>query len=346
MIVLQWGNPFGGAGDDYDLCVRQTNGVLLDCSAFRQDGNDDPIEALAVRCTGPTGAVCLGDIQITLFAGSGRPLELYCPRCQRFDEFNGTADSIFGHPAVPEVLAVAASPASDPSSIEPFSSAGPSTILFPSPETRVKPDLTGTDGVATTQPGFNPFFGTSAAAPHVGGVAALLMEANPSYQLSAVMSHFIRSALKATAVDLGPAGPDLDFGFGRADAVNAAQNELSKARCEVRTDRSVVPVGGAFTVTVETFPGTGEPWDIYFLGFLMSPGPFTIFSVDLTTGTLGPPNVIQPSRPTAPIVAESHSFTFTAPVPAKVGGFCILIDPGFIRLSRFSFVPISFVGSP
>jgi len=346
VIILQWGNPFGGAGDDYDLCVRQTNGMLLDCSAFPQDGNDDPIEALAVRCEGPTGAVCLGDLQVTLFAGAGRPLELYCPRCQRFDEFNVAADSIFGHPAAPEVLAAAASPASNPSSIEPFSSAGPSTILFPAPEVRFKPDLTGTDGVATTQPGFDPFFGTSAAAPHVAGVAALLMEANPAYQLPAVMSHFIRDALKATAVDLGLAGPDLDFGFGRADAVNAAQNELGKARCEVRTDRSVVPVGGSFTVTVETFPGTGEPWDIYFLGFLISPGPFTIFSVNLTTGTLGPPNVIQRSRPTAPITADSQSFTFTAPVPAEVGGFCILIDPGFTRLSRFSFVPISFVGSP
>lgn len=347
VIVLQWGNPFGGAVDDDDLCVRQTNGMLLDCSAFRQDGNDDPIEALAVRCEGPTGAVCLGDLQITLFAGTGRPLDLYCPGCQRFDEFNVAADSIFGHPAVPEVLAAAASPASNPSSIEPFSSAGPSTILFPSPETRSKPDLTGTDGVATTQPGFNPFFGTSAAAPHVAGVAALLMEANPSYLLGPfIPSHFIREALKATAADLGPAGPDLDFGFGRADAAGAAENEFGKARCEVSSDRSVVPVGEPFTITVKTFPGAGEPWDLYVFGLLFNPGPFTFFSLELPSGALSPANVIQPARPTAPITAASHSLTFTASFPAEVGAMCILADPGLTRVSRFSFVPISFVGSP
>src|SRR5262245_35156066 len=43
-VVLQWGNPFGSAGDDYDLCVRGPDGTLIRCSVFVQDGNDDPIE--------------------------------------------------------------------------------------------------------------------------------------------------------------------------------------------------------------------------------------------------------------------------------------------------------------
>src|SRR5207245_655245 len=69
-LILQWANPFGSASDDYDLCVRQTNGTLLVCSRFRQTGNDDPIEAVPLTCTGPSGAVCSADLQITLFSRS------------------------------------------------------------------------------------------------------------------------------------------------------------------------------------------------------------------------------------------------------------------------------------
>src|SRR5262249_32127533 len=47
-LFLHWSNPFGAAGDDYDLCVRQTNGLLLACSRAVQDGNDDPIEVVSL----------------------------------------------------------------------------------------------------------------------------------------------------------------------------------------------------------------------------------------------------------------------------------------------------------
>jgi subtilisin family serine protease len=213
-IVLQWANVFGGSGDDYDVCVRLTNGALVACGLLAQDGNDDPLEIITLACPGPQP--CVADIQITLFSGSARPLELYCFGVCQFLEFNVFRDSIFGHAAVPEVLAVAASPASNPSVIELFSSAGPSTILFPAPEVRAKPDVTGIDGVATSRPGFNPFFGTSAAAPHVAAVAALARQKNP--ELAPAQ---LRSLLTSTAIDLGSAGFDFDFGHGRADALSA-----------------------------------------------------------------------------------------------------------------------------
>jgi hypothetical protein len=221
-IILQWGNPFGAAGDNYDLCVRLTSGSLLACSSGVQDGNDDPIEIVSLVCTTATGGTCAADIQITLVSGSAQPVQLFCDPanlCQ-FDEFDVRSGSVVGHKAVPEVLAVAASPASNPGVVESFSSAGPSTILFPSVQVRSKPDLDGIDGVATSRPGFNPFFGTSAAAPHVGAVAAILMQrmgAGATVQA-------VAGALKATATDLGAAGFDFDFGAGRADALSAVQS--------------------------------------------------------------------------------------------------------------------------
>jgi subtilisin family serine protease len=58
--------------------------------------------------------------------------------------------------------------------------------------------------------------GTSFAAAHVSGVAALLLERRPELPPEGV-----RRILQATARDLGPRGRDDQFGFGLADAFTA-----------------------------------------------------------------------------------------------------------------------------
>ena len=60
--------------------------------------------------------------------------------------------------------------------------------------------------------------GTSMAAPHVAGAAALVWSINP--QLSASR---VRQILESTAVDLGPVGRDVMYGNGRLDLAHAAQ---------------------------------------------------------------------------------------------------------------------------
>ena len=55
--------------------------------------------------------------------------------------------------------------------------------------------------------------GTSMASPHVAGVAALLMAADPSYTAEAV-----RNKMNQTALDLGDAGKDKLYGYGVVDA--------------------------------------------------------------------------------------------------------------------------------
>jgi hypothetical protein len=60
--------------------------------------------------------------------------------------------------------------------------------------------------------------GTSMSAPHIAGTAALILEKNPGYTVQDV-----KNALYSTAVDLGDAGYDLLYGWGRVDAYAAVQ---------------------------------------------------------------------------------------------------------------------------
>ena len=74
---------------------------------------------------------------------------------------------------------------------------------------RQKPDVTAADGVSCAAPGFLPFFGTSAAAPHAAAIAALLRSALPS-----ITPDQIRNALVGSAIDIAAPGTDRDTGAG------------------------------------------------------------------------------------------------------------------------------------
>ena len=151
----------------------------------------------------------------------------------------------FGHSAAAHAVSVAAYVYSRPFTANPytpafesFSSAGPVINAFdangnrlPVVETRKKPDLAAPDGVDTTffypgqdadASGFPNFFGTSAAAPHAAGVAALMLQkAGGPGMLSA---QAIKSYMQSTAPARGtPAakGYSIFDGFGLIDAVNA-----------------------------------------------------------------------------------------------------------------------------
>jgi subtilisin family serine protease len=81
---------------------------------------------------------------------------------------------------------------------------------------RQKPDIAAADDVSTDVPGFQPFSGTSAAAPHAAAIAALLWSYSPSLTPAQ-----IRTVLTGTALDEDPVGLDRDTGYGIVMAYQA-----------------------------------------------------------------------------------------------------------------------------
>jgi subtilisin family serine protease len=235
VLGLWWSDPLGASDNDYDLFVmNDTLTTVLDASINVQDGDDDPFEIIIPGAS--TGE------RILIFKADGAQR-----RALHLNNFSGqlgigTPGATHGHSSVSGAFSIAAIDvalagtatfAGGPTNqVEPFSSDGYRRVFFKSDgtpftpgnllfsdnggELRKKPDLTATDGVATSVPGFATFFGTSAAAPHAAAIAALLKSANPR-----ATPNMIRQALTVTATDIEAIDGDRDSGAGVVSAFNA-----------------------------------------------------------------------------------------------------------------------------
>ena len=218
--VLQWSEAFGKAASDYDLALYRSAdlAVPLVVGSRVQDGDDDPVEVLTWINDGRAPVEAEIDVSKPSSAPD-RILEIFVyPQGGTSLHGDNTvaADSIFGHPAAAGVVAVAAIDATDPAGrVQMYSSRGPVTLIGPVAATRQKPDCSGVDGVRVTGAGSFPstFWGTSAAAPHVAGLAALVWSCRQDAPAAEV-----RDALLATADDLGASGADTAYGAGRVNA--------------------------------------------------------------------------------------------------------------------------------
>lgn len=243
-ITLKWSDALGASNNDYDLWVTDASGANILCyGGAVQSGTQDPFEI----CSGtlPVGSrVFVGNYQS---AGQPRALHLNTNR-GALSVF--TSGVVYGHNAGRNTVSTAAvywnaaktgtkpfvGGAANPT--ERFSSDGPRRIFFNPDGTPItpgnilfatnggevlqKPDLAAADGVSTKTPGFLPFYGTSAAAPHAAGVAALIKHARPDYTNVQILN-----AMKATALDIRAAGVDRDAGSGVVMAKEAVDYALT-----------------------------------------------------------------------------------------------------------------------
>ena len=102
------------------------------------------------------------------------------------------------------MLTVGAANWATPSTIESFSSRGPTT------DGRIKPDIVGADRGDSVSYGVNGFAGTSQASPHVAGLAALVLQRYPGYTPEQVATYLKNKALGMDTV------PKNTWGYGLA----------------------------------------------------------------------------------------------------------------------------------
>lgn len=89
---------------------------------------------------------------------------------------------------------------------------------------RIKPELVARgDNVfgLTRNNGFGKFFASSFAAPQVTGIVSLMQEQYKKTTGTFPRADIVKALLCNTAFDLGTAGPDYKFGFGRVNAYKA-----------------------------------------------------------------------------------------------------------------------------
>jgi subtilisin family serine protease len=241
-ITLQWSDPIGQSANDYDIYVLNSEGTaVIGSSDDIQDGNDDPFEIVNPQRLNSQAIV-------VQYSGQPRFLNLNTNRGRLAINTRG---QVWGHAAAVNAISVAAVNAQGVTSpfvggaanpVETFSSDGPRRIFYKADGTpitpdnfldgggvvRPKPNIAAADGVMTTLPsntGLNPFFGTSAAAPHAAAVAALLKSFRPS--LTPAQTRII---LNQTALDIEATGVDQDSGHGIVMADRALQRAAESRR--------------------------------------------------------------------------------------------------------------------
>jgi len=235
--TLFWSDPLNGSNNDYDLFLLDPTGTsIIAASTFPQVGAQDPFEIILAFPSDVDHRLI-----VARSSGENRFLHLNTIRGELSEATDGQTT---GHSAAEDAFSVAAVDVAKASGglftggaanpVNVFSSDGPRKMFFKADGTaytpgnfsatggivRQKPDIAAADGVATATPGFNPFFGTSAAAPHAAAIAALLLESDPNLAMGnfrALLqnnSDDVRTLFAGTALDIEAPGVDRDSGYG------------------------------------------------------------------------------------------------------------------------------------
>jgi subtilisin family serine protease len=167
----RWDDTWGAAARDLDLYLLNGSLSVVEASLDVQQGAPGAVPFEALAYTAPVS----GTYHLVIHRSAGTP-----PPWVQLQAFTGqtlgtrVAAYSIANPAEsanPGLLATGAAPWHSTSTIEPFSSRGPTR------DQRMKPDLVGADGGNSATLGV--WYGTSQAAPHVAGLAALVRQAMP-----------------------------------------------------------------------------------------------------------------------------------------------------------------------
>jgi subtilisin family serine protease len=186
-LYLSW---LGDA--DLDLCLYEVPASLGDplaCAAGVQTADSRPLEV--VMWENDSVSPQRYGFAVRNVRGGADRVDVFGWNIHSL-EHPVAASSIVVPGDVTGAVTVGAVPWSDPSSAASFSSRGPTV------DGRPKPDLVAPSGVSTRAAG--AFVGTSASAPHVAGLAALLLAAYP-----ATTATEVPALLAHRAASLGPA---------------------------------------------------------------------------------------------------------------------------------------------
>lgn len=196
------------------------------------------------------------------------------------------------------VVTVGATDSND--TVASFSSRGPVTWWsdYTVSAPLIDPDISapGVNVVSTARTGgYMTMSGTSMATPHVAGVAALMLDANPNLTVAQ-----IDQIMEQTALDLLPTGKDNATGSGRIDALAAVQAALL-----VRVEESVglVPAPGVLMSAINPNPVSGSAMFQLYTG---EAGRARIEVFDLT-------GRIVSDIPSGDIASGTHSFIWNLP---------------------------------
>ncbi|PSQ69452.1 MAG: hypothetical protein BRD31_05605, partial [Bacteroidetes bacterium QH_2_64_26] len=251
IFSFQWTDPSaqveGSAGPDTDIdiaLVDDNDNVEVESSSDNI-ANGVPVESL--EYTNETGSAVTLRLVVEKAAGPDPDEIKYVYTGPDFSvkEYDTLGPTIYGHPVAEGAMAVAAAPFynterynpnSDPAALEFFSSKGGIPILFDqngspliNPQEREKPEVTGTDWIDNTFFGTDirddffdgvdgdphpNFFGTSAAAPNVAAIGALILQARPGLSPAEVYTRLEDNSEDVTS-RLNRNGEFVSIGAGR-----------------------------------------------------------------------------------------------------------------------------------
>ena len=205
-VQLRWEDSWHGASTDLDIYLYNTRTRQYISTISSRDSQSGESGHVPYETFGFRSGIDSNDLGIVVKHHSGgvpQWIQLMVWGSTSVVPFTGKGS--IGNPsesANPGMLAVGAAHWNDVRAIEPYSSRGPT------PDGRVKPDIVGADcGETALSPlgEYNwGFCGTSQAAPHVAGMAALVRQRFPDYTPAQVAAYLKDAAEQREGPDPNP----------------------------------------------------------------------------------------------------------------------------------------------